>query len=187
LTAAWQIARRAEDAERANRSAAAPVIWFKQTIPHACGAIGLLHCLLNGRAVHLLEPGSVLDSLRRAAVPLPMDERPALLENSDDLYRANEAAASKGDTATPNLELAERLGQHFVAFVKGDDGHLWELEGSRKGPLDRGPLSEEEDAFSPRAIRLGIGRLIAQEQAAGGDLRFSCIALAPSRGAPEKA
>jgi ubiquitin carboxyl-terminal hydrolase L3 len=103
--------------------------------------------------------------------------------------------------------IVDRLGQHFVAFIK-EDGRLWELEGSRvsihlftisclpfsaqscnstvlkepkKGPIDRGALAPEEDVLSPRAIELGIGRVIKMEKESGGsDLRFSCIALAKS-------
>ena len=66
----------------------------------------------------------------------------------------------------------------------GSVGHVfrnrgWELEGSRKGPLDRGVLGEEEDVLSERAIQMGIGRVIELERESGGaDLRFSCIALA---------
>lgn len=48
----------------------------------------------------------------------------------------------------------------------------------QKGPLDRGLLSQEEDVLSPRAIELGIGRVIALDKLAGGDdLRFSATAL----------
>jgi len=68
---------------------------------------------------------------------------------------------------------------HFVAFVKGDDGKLWELEGSRKGPLYRGTLADDEDVLSERGLALGLGRVIEMEKASGGgNLRFSCIALA---------
>jgi ubiquitin carboxyl-terminal hydrolase L3 len=49
----------------------------------------------------------------------------------------------------------------------------------QKGPLDRGLLGPDEDVLSPKAIELGIGRVIKMEvESGGGDLRFSCIALA---------
>ena len=70
-----------------------------------------------------------------------------------------------------------------MAFVK-EGGKLWELEGGRKGPLERGNLRQDEDLLTPRAIELGIGRVIELERASGGkDLRFSCIAL--SKGVDE--
>ena len=53
----------------------------------------------------------------------------------------------------------------------------------QKGPLDRGLLNPEEDVLSPRAIELGIGRVIGLDKAAGGDdLRFSVTALSSALG-----
>ena len=108
-----------------------------------------------------------------------MNERAKLLYDSEELEAAHQGVAEMGDTAAPSAEQGDRLGQHFVAFVKGDEGRLWELEGSRKGPLDRGSLAEDEDVLSARALNLGLGRVMKmEEEASGGDLRFSCIALA---------
>jgi ubiquitin carboxyl-terminal hydrolase L3 len=40
-------------------------------------------------------------------------------------------------------------------------------------------LGDDEDVLGAKAIELGIGRVIELERASGGgDLRFSCIALA---------
>ena len=126
-------------------------------------------------------PGSALDTLLRESIPLKMAARANVLYTSAALEAAHEEAAKLGDTIAPSAEEGDHLGQHFVAFVKGRDGHLWELEGARKGPLDRGVLGEGEDALSERAVRAGLGRVIEEEgkRGAGGDLRFSCIALAP--------
>lgn len=185
LTAAWDGERRAEDAAKAEYEGSGdgePVIWFKQTIGHACGSIGLVHCAINGPASRFITAGSPLEKIRADAVPLKMADRAKMLYDSQPFEDAHQSVATMGDTVAPSNEEGDRLGQHFVAFVKADDGHLWELEGSRKGPLDRGPLSEEDDVLSPRALELGLKRVIKLEQDAGGkDLRFSCIALAPRR------
>ncbi len=61
--------------------------------------------------------------------------------------------------------------------MKGDDGTLWELDGRRKGPLNRGSLGENEDVLSDKALLLGSKKFLERE---GADLRFSCVALAPS-------
>ena len=67
---------------------------------------------------------------------------------------------------------------HFVAFVKGVDGRLWELDGRRKGPLERARLSEDEDALSDRALDFGVRRFLKTETAGGNpDLRFSLVSL----------
>jgi ubiquitin carboxyl-terminal hydrolase L3 len=66
---------------------------------------------------------------------------------------------------------------HYVCFVKGSDGALWELDGRRKGPIKRGDLQENEDMLSERALSLGIFKFLERE---GDDLRFSAVALAGS-------
>jgi ubiquitin carboxyl-terminal hydrolase L3 len=182
------IYHRARDAEHAAMpeyaasGPAEPVIWFKQTIGHACGLIGLLHSVLNGPAAEMIVQKSELHRLLSEAIPLKTMERAKLLEDSDVLEAAHHAAAVSGDTAAPDMDSAERLGNHFIAFVKGKDGHLWELEGNRKGPLDRGVLGENEDVLSERALELGIKRYVKLEEEAGGkELRFSCLALAPKQ------
>jgi ubiquitin carboxyl-terminal hydrolase L3 len=185
MTPSWNEVRKAEDGPRENYSGAGsqePVIWFKQTIGHACGLIGLLHSVLNGPAAEMIAQKSELHRLLSEAIPLKTTERAKLLEDSDVLEAAHHAAAVSGDTAAPDMDSAERLGNHFIAFVKGKDGHLWELEGNRKGPLDRGVLGENEDVLSERALELGIKRYVKLEEEAGGkELRFSCLALAPKQ------
>lgn len=183
LTPKWNESRTEEDKDKteyAGRGEEEPVIWFTQTIVHACGSIGLVHCLLNGEASKHIQPGSTLEQIKRDALPKTIWERAKVLEDSDAFEKAHAEAAQLGDTTAPTAEAAHHLGQHFVAFVKGKDGHLWELEGSRKGPLDRGALKEDEDVLSPAALEMGLGRLMRIESEHGGDLRFSAIALAES-------
>lgn len=65
------------------------------------------------------------------------------------------------------------------SIIQSDHGRLWELEGNRKGPIDRGQLKEDEDLLSEAAINQGLGQVIELERMKGGtELRFSCIALA---------
>ncbi|KNG46037.1 ubiquitin carboxyl-terminal hydrolase isozyme l3 [Stemphylium lycopersici] len=183
LTPTWHKARTAEDRDKAEytgKGADEPVIWFKQTIGNACGSIGLVHCLLNSAASKYIAPSSTLDKIREDALPKPIWERARVLEDSEAFEKAHADAAKLGDTASPTPVSDEHTGQHFVAFVKAADGHLWELEGSRMGPLDRGRLASDEDVLSPAALEKGIERLMRIESEKGGDLRFSVIALAPS-------
>ena len=69
-----------------------------------------------------------------------------------------------------------------MCFVKSEkSGHLFELDGRRKGPLDRGELQAEEDVLSPAALEKGVRAFLKREaEAGGGDLRFSLIVLAAS-------
>lgn len=181
MTEAWKQDRDTEDANLQWYRGAGPeepAIWYRQTIIHGCGLIGLLHCVSNGVPSKMIVPGSELANFLAKAVPLGMDERARLLNRTESMYQASEAVAQKGDSEP--LKPGEDSIHHFVALVKGLDGNLWELEGARKGPLNRGSLGEDEDALSERALELGIRRLIGIQRKAGGDLPFSCIALAPS-------
>ncbi|KAF2622466.1 cysteine proteinase [Macroventuria anomochaeta] len=183
LTPTWHDARTMEDKDKGDyegKGEDEPVIWFKQTIGNACGSIGLVHSLLNSEASKHIKSGSTLDQIREEALPKSMLERAKVLEDSEAFEKAHAEAAQLGDTAAPTPTSNEHAGQHFVTFVKSKDGHLWELEGDRKGPLDRGALENDEDVLSPAALEKGLGRLMRIEAEKGGDLRFSCIALAPN-------
>lgn len=149
-----------------------PVLWFRQTIGHACGLIGLLHCLSNGEAVNHILPNTDLSNLINDATPLPPKERADLLYNSDILEKAHKEAAQTGDSRPPTID--EDVLYGFTAFVKGKDGYLWEMEGWRKGPVRRGKL-EEDDLLCEEALEMGPLRIINREKAS--EQRYSCIAL----------
>jgi len=156
-----------------------PVIWFEQIIIDACGSYGLLHCAINGQTPKFILPGSTLEKLRNAAIPLARAERAQMLHDSEEFEEAHRAVAALGDTPEPTIGGSEHKGQHFIAYVKAN-GRLWELEGCREGPLDRGALGEDDDVLSPRALDLGLKRVM--NLTAGTDqerLNFSCLALAP--------
>ena len=54
------------------------------------------------------------------------------------------------------------------------------MDGRRKGPLDRGALTDDEDVLSEKALNLGVRNFLKREQeSGGGDLRFSLIVLSP--------
>jgi ubiquitin carboxyl-terminal hydrolase L3 len=65
--------------------------------------------------------------------------------------------------------------------VKDEKNNLWEMDGRRKGPLNRGILGPEEDVLSEKALSLGVREFMKrEEEAGGGELRFSLITLAPN-------
>lgn len=121
------------------------------------------------------EPDSDLDKLLKEAIPLPPDQRARLLETSRSLAQAHHSAASQGDTAAP--QATDDVDLHYVCFVKTSDGTLWELDGRRKGPLEKGKLDSGEDVLSDKALALGPLKFLER---AGEDLRFSAVALAGS-------
>jgi ubiquitin carboxyl-terminal hydrolase L3 len=178
LTPAWDRSRTAEDANKEPYTGSGPdepVIWFKQTIGHACGSIGLLHSVINGPAVDFIKRDSDLAAIRSLAIPLDMTKRAEMLYNNEPFERAHKSVEQAGDSYADPTD--ERDGGHFVSFVKSG-GKLWELEGDRMGPLERGCLADDEDVLSPRALDMGIKRIIKLSADGGESLYFSCIALA---------
>ncbi|KAI1617203.1 putative ubiquitin carboxyl-terminal hydrolase [Exophiala viscosa] len=156
-----------------------PVMFYRQIIHHACGLIGLLHCVTNGSAADHIHPSSDLEGLIENTRPLQPVARAQYLHDSDMLEEAHSAAAELGDTTAPPL--GEDPGHAFIAFVKGKDGHLHELEGRRKGPVDLGELEDDKDVLSEKALSMGPLPFIQREEAAGtGVLRFSCTVLGPA-------
>ncbi|KAF2736107.1 cysteine proteinase [Polyplosphaeria fusca] len=171
-----------EDKDRVEYTGCGPdedVVWYKQTIGNACGLIGLLHGVSNGEARSHIEPNSNLAKLLTDAIPLKPAKRADLLYESEALESAHQSAAAGGDTAAPPAD--DKVDLHYVCFVKSENNHLWEMDGRRKGPLDRGELAAGDDVLSDQALELGVRSFLKREQeAGGGDLRFSLIVLSPS-------
>ena len=131
--------------------------------------------------ITLIEQDSDLYQLIKDATPLQPMDRANLLYNSKALETAHASAASEGQSNAPDAN--DDIDLHFVCFVKDATNRLWEMDGRRKGPLDRGQLGHEEDVLSEKALDLGPRKFIRREIAiSGGELRFSLITLAPSFG-----
>jgi ubiquitin carboxyl-terminal hydrolase L3 len=153
-----------------------PVMWFKQTIGNACGLIALLHSVASGEPRKFVTDGSALDRLLKETAPLKPNARADVLYNSEALEKAHMKAARTGDSSAPGAD--EGVGYHFLAFTRGKDNHMWELEGSFcDGPIDRGVLPEGADLLSKEALDQGIRRFLKH---ANGTLEFSIIALSES-------
>ena len=64
---------------------------------------------------------------------------------------------------------------HYVCFVKSSKtGHLYELDGDRKGPVDHGSLGPGENILSSGALSI-IQNFIGREN--GQNVNFSLLAL----------
>lgn len=150
-----------------------PVYWVHQTIGNVCGLMGLLYCVTNGQAAAHIIPDSELEKIVKNGIPAKPAERAAQLYDSAALETIYKEAANQGDSRVPDAY--DRVCYGFTAFVRGKDGHLWELEGRRKGPVDRGILGEDEDLLSERVLGLSIYPYINREKVT--ESRFSCTAL----------
>ncbi|KAH8765221.1 hypothetical protein F5882DRAFT_304002 [Hyaloscypha sp. PMI_1271] len=182
VSRAYEMFRMQEDEKKSEyqgKGAEEPVLWYKQTIRNACGLIGLLHAVSNGNSRGFIEQGSDLEKLVTDATPLEPIERADLLYNSQALERAHQSAAVEGQSTAPNAE--DNIDLHYVCFVKDERNNLWEMDGRRKGPLDRGHLGPDDDVLSEKALELGVRKFLKrEEEAGGGELRFSLITLAPN-------
>ncbi|KAJ7173060.1 ubiquitin carboxyl-terminal hydrolase [Mycena crocata] len=125
-------------------------IWFEQTIRHACGLFAMLHAVSNlGPVEHtFIEPSSLLADFLCKVVPLGPVERAAALKNSEGIARAYNVAAKRG--SSPLIQPEDEVPGHYVCFVRSPkDGHIYELDGGKNGPLDHDEiLNGDRDMLS---------------------------------------
>lgn len=157
----------------------APEVYYtKQTVGNACGTVALLHCVANatsfaGADTVPLGDESWFSKFLSRTIAMNPDERAKALEDDDDLEVAHEDAASRGQTSVPGAD--DSVDAHFVAF-SNVKGHLYELDGRKKRPINHGPTTPEtllEDAC--KVIRGFMER-------DPGELRFTLVALAANTG-----
>ncbi|KAI1080458.1 ubiquitin carboxyl-terminal hydrolase, family 1 [Whalleya microplaca] len=153
------------------------VMWYKQTIGNACGLYAILHAMSNGDARNYITAESHLSRLVEKCKPLDPQDRSQALEDDEELAAAHKAVGERGDSAPPeNIEIEADYA--YMCFVKSHkNGHLYQLEGCRKGPIDLGPLEPEEDVLSEKALS-AVQRFIKQ---AASDIGFSMLALAATQ------
>ncbi|KAG2202142.1 hypothetical protein INT47_008114 [Mucor saturninus] len=107
------------------------LMYFKQTITHACGMMALLHSLANN--AHLVGPGLFSKIIEDTSNMSP-EERGEYLETCQELAKIHDSAARQGQSKIPSQD---SIIHHFVCFVNVDD-HLYELDGSRVFPINHG-------------------------------------------------
>lgn len=131
---------------------------------------------MNGVLIYVsTEPGSAIAQLLEQCVPLGPHERTRALEASAELERVHTAAALKGDTApSPTPDAHTDCG--YVCLVRSQkSGHLYLLDGGRKGPVDLGIVfSEDDDMLSP-SVAAALHKWFERED--GESINFSLLAL----------
>ncbi|KAK3682233.1 ubiquitin carboxyl-terminal hydrolase, family 1 [Podospora appendiculata] len=160
--------------EYTGRGAGEPVLWFKQTINNACGLYAIMHALGNSKAQSFIKPDSLLFRLFQDCVPREPSERAKVLEDSAELESAYATVATKGDSAVPESPEAE-VYFHYICFARSDlNGHIYDLNGDCKGPVDTGVvIGAEADLLGPEALEV-IKKYIDRE---GGNIQFNLMAL----------
>jgi ubiquitin carboxyl-terminal hydrolase L3 len=109
----------------------------------------------------------------KTSVLLNPHERALALEASTELEAAHADAARQGDTAVPT-SAEDEVDFHYVCFIKSRSGRLYEMDGGKKGPVERGIVLGDEDLLGSEA--LGLIREYIQREGSG-NLNFSLMAL----------
>ena len=111
------------------------------------------------------------------AIPLAPAERAKVLEDSEALESAYRTVALQGDSVAPeNAE--DEVDYHYVCFVKSSkNGHIYELDGDRKGPIDHGSAGPDDDSVDvlDHAGLTIIRSFLEREK--GVNIGFSLLAL----------
>lgn len=113
------------------------VQWFKQTIGNACGLYALLHIVANLPSDFIVNNLVLNELLMSQLSPRPsVAETAKLVEQLELNIQLDENYGVQGQTEAPPSSASVDL--HFLAFVDGKDGNLYELDGRRRGPLSLG-------------------------------------------------
>lgn len=136
---------------------------------NACGTIAMLHGLGNNLDV-LSTSGYINEFVASLESKTPL-ERGMALNNDETISNLHNSFAEEGDTASIP---SEQVGHHFVCYVAiGDD--IYELDGCNDGPVNRGPVTEEDGNFLGAAARI----IKAEYMSANPEVMdFSMMALA---------
>lgn len=139
ITSTYEQYRKEFDSQHSNSSESAT--WFKQTIGNGCGLYALLHVLANlprDFIVQSLLVNSLL--LLQISAASGVEEIAQLVELLELNIQLDDNYGAQGQTTAPDA--SEPVEFHFITYVKGTDGHVYELDGRRSGPVDLGESPE---------------------------------------------
>ncbi|QPG74823.1 hypothetical protein FOA43_002159 [Brettanomyces nanus] len=157
------------------------VIWFKQLLKNACGLYGLLHAICN------LPTGLIVDQSQMCKFVENIKALPEV-SNSNHFYEKTKLISDlflstyndfsqQGQTEAPSAE--DDVDLHFICFAKGKNGHFFELDGRRDGPLDLGePIDSHQDVLASQAILSRIKKYMSLADDKNG-MNFAMMGLGP--------
>lgn len=139
ITESYEQHRKEQDAKETNDSK--QVTWFKQTIGNGCGLYALLHLVSNLPQDFIMQDLALNKLLLLQIGPdTTVEEAAALVELLEQSIQLDSNYGSQGQTEAPPA--SDSVEYHFIAYVKGRDNHLYELDGRRSGPVDLGESVE---------------------------------------------
>lgn len=150
--------------------------YMTQKVGNACGTVAVLHSLLNIYANKQIDfvSDSYVSRMYSATLSLNSEERGKWLEMNQEIESAHLFTESMGQSVTPT-DTDTEVDTHFVTFLLGSDNKtVFELDGRRSGPVNRGVCTSSSD-FGSHVLQIIKTEFIDKNS---NDIRFSLLGLA---------
>jgi len=161
------------------RDAVEPGIFFltqHAEFGNACGTIAAVHAITNGCST-TLQPSTPIGTFAAANTGQPPSVVGRALLDCEPLKSSSDAVAQSAEaqTACPSRDGPD-LDHHFVAFVRSPTGRLLELDGTKRCPVDHGPVSSLESLLVDAAAAVQSQFMAVEPDS----IEFSLMALVKS-------
>jgi ubiquitin carboxyl-terminal hydrolase L3 len=139
---------------------------------NACGTIACVHALANSAGL-ALDASSTLGTFIAAQSGKSADEMGRALLSARDFREVSDVAASSEVASTACPERDERVDSHFISFVRGSDGNVWELDGRKHAAICHGPTTDATSFLKDAVAVIKRDFMDADP----GEIRFNMMAL----------
>ncbi|KAL1518585.1 hypothetical protein AB1Y20_002873 [Prymnesium parvum] len=151
------------------RGAPLPHVWFmKQRVGNACGAVALMHTVMNNLR-RTSTPKGFLESFHADTARASAAERADMFAPAVRELHSSLAPRGQTDAPAPTAD----LDFHFVSLV-AVGGRLYELDGNNDGPIECGEVPHPDEF-----LRAAVRHVAAAYVAPFPDSHFSMMALVP--------
>ncbi|CAF1448522.1 unnamed protein product [Adineta ricciae] len=162
-----------EEAAHSAPDCSQAIYFLRQTIGNACGSIAVIHAIANNLEKFQLDSHKPLAHFMETTKLMTPEQRAEHLKHAMDMATANDTIAEEGESRVIDRE--EHVNLHFVCFVSVNN-ELYELDGRHPHPIKHSVNLQQGQALDLlRSTKDVILKLIEN---AGGDIRFSMMALA---------